>query len=68
MKFDDNDEIIWEFGIDFNVGDRVYAPDGNVHVAGILCGVLKDIAWVKFIGHNSPIEVSMSEVSPYDII
>ena len=66
MKFGYNNEPWWEFGIDFNVGDQVYAPGGDCHVVGILCGVIRDIAYVKFEGHDSPIEVPLSEVSPYD--
>lgn len=61
------DDVIWEFNIDFNIGDKVYAPDGDCHVAGILCGVVRDIAYVKFTGHNFPIEVPLSEISPYDM-
>jgi hypothetical protein len=68
MNFNENDEIIWEFGVDFDIGDKVYAPDGTAHVVGILCGVLRNIAYVKFIGHNSPTEVPLTEVSPYDTI
>jgi len=56
----------WIYGVDFDIGDKVYVSSGKNHVSpGILCGVLRDIAYVKFSEIPSPVEVPLSEISPY---
>lgn len=66
MNFDENDEIMWEFGIDFNIGDQVYADCDGTGIAGILVWIENDIAYVDFGGTYGIMSTSLKSVSPYD--
>ena len=67
MFYDSNDEPAYEFGVDFNSGDKVYADCYGMGQAGILINVRGEDAFVNFGGTYGIMKTSLISVSPYDL-
>jgi hypothetical protein len=65
--FTENEDFFkFEFGIDFDIGDKVYADCNGMGIAGVLVSVDGNDAYVDFNGTYGVMKTSLDSVSPYD--